>query len=235
MLVLVFFIDGCVQSGLGAMATSATPQDMLVADNTGGECDTGSALVPSVQHLIGLDAVKVHQKSSSFSGNKYTVLSGGDVLFSLKEDGHAFTFLSEAESRRFRMDGLDNMDRKVLVLHRPAVLLCSDSKLMLYMDGNLVSIIHEEITFMKAVFLIQDANGSTVLRVKGGYSHYNFQLQTPCKREIGKIQKQFGGFWRGVFTRLSDYVISFPTDLDVRFKMAAVAACILIDYRYHGS
>uniref|UniRef100_A0A2A4J9L6 Phospholipid scramblase n=1 Tax=Heliothis virescens TaxID=7102 RepID=A0A2A4J9L6_HELVI len=206
----------------------ATSQQMTAAQNTG----PASPLVPSVQRLIGLDTVNVHHTRSRCSGNEYTVQADGEVLFTLKEDGHALTFLSKAKTRRIRMDGVDNLGRKVLVLRQPTELFADDD-LMLYMDRKLVSVIHREFTFVKALLLMQDANGSPVLRAKSDVTRCDFQLQTLDKREIGKIYKKCSGFLEDIFSN-HEYVISFPMDLDVRFKMAAIATCILIEYRYHS-
>uniref|UniRef100_T1JGA0 Phospholipid scramblase n=1 Tax=Strigamia maritima TaxID=126957 RepID=T1JGA0_STRMM len=45
---------------------------------------------------------------------------------------------------------------------------------------------------------------------------------------VGKIQKQFGGFAKEVFTKADNFKISFPMDLDVRMKAVVIGACFLI-------
>ncbi|KAJ8735191.1 hypothetical protein PYW07_006811 [Mythimna separata] len=188
---------------------------------------------PGLERLMRLDRINVNQKGRGFKGNKYTVHSEGEVLFNLKEDGHALTFLAHGKNRGFHIDGVDNTGRKVFSLRRPGVFVTD--KVELYMNEKLVCIVRKEATFMTPMFSINDANDSPTLRVKGEVTDYNFQLQTTTKKTIGGINKEFRGLLKEMFSYNDDYVISFPADLDVRFKLAVIATCVLIDYRYHES
>ncbi|KAJ8736710.1 hypothetical protein PYW08_007366 [Mythimna loreyi] len=186
-----------------------------------------------LERLMRLDRITIHQKGRGFKGNKYTVHNEGEVLFNLKEDGHALTFLAHGRSRGFHIDGVDAAGKKVFSLRRPAVFVTD--KVELYMNQALVSIVRKEATFMTPMFSINDANDTPTLRVKGEVTDYNFQLQSTNKKTIGGINKQFRGVLEEMFSHNDDYVISFPADLDVRFKLATIATCVLIDYRYHES
>ncbi|XP_047023790.1 phospholipid scramblase 2-like [Helicoverpa zea] len=194
---------------------------------------TAKDTVPGLERLIRLDSVNVNQKGSGFKGNKYIVHSGGEQLFHLKEDGHALTFLAHGSSRGFHMDGVDNLGQHVFSLRRPAVFI--KDKVEVYLNKTLVSIIRKEATFVTPVFSINDGQDAPMLRIKGDMSDYDFQVQTAKKVTIGKIKKKFRGLLNEMFTYKDDYVVTFPTDLDVRFKIAVISACILIDYRYHES
>uniref|UniRef100_A0A2H1VYI8 Phospholipid scramblase n=1 Tax=Spodoptera frugiperda TaxID=7108 RepID=A0A2H1VYI8_SPOFR len=191
----------------------------------------GSAEIPALDRLVHLGTVTVDQQGSGFKGNKYTVHSEGQLLFNLKEDGHAFTFLNHGKTRGFHMDGVDNNGRHIFVLRRPGVLM--SDKVELHMGGKVVSIVRKEPTLMTPVFNINNAHDVPTLRLKGEVTDYDFQLQTMDKTNIGSINKKFRGILQEMFTYTDSYAIRFPTDLDVRFKLAVIAACVLIDYRYH--
>ncbi|CAH0694897.1 unnamed protein product [Spodoptera exigua] len=205
----------------------------MAASNAKYAVAAGTGEVPGLDRLVHLGTVNIDQRGSGYKGNKYTVHSEGQLLFNLKEDGHAFTFLNHGKTRGFHMDGVDNNGKQVFVLRRPGVLM--SDKVELYMGTKVVSIVRKEPTLMTPVFSINNAHDVPTLRLKGEITDYDFQLQTMNKTSIGSINKKFRGMLNEMFSYNDSYVIKFPKDLDVRFKLAVIAACVLIDYRYHES
>ncbi|KAH9633449.1 hypothetical protein HF086_013126 [Spodoptera exigua] len=146
----------------------------MAASNAKYAVAAGTGEVPGLDRLVHLGTVNIDQRGSGYKGNKYTVHSEGQLLFNLKEDGHAFTFLNHGKTRGFHMDGVDNNGKQVFVLRRPGVLM--SDKVELYMGTKVVSIVRKEPTLMTPVFSINNAHDVPTLRLKGEITDYDFQV-----------------------------------------------------------
>ncbi|KAJ0182844.1 hypothetical protein K1T71_002213 [Dendrolimus kikuchii] len=117
----------------------------------------------------------------------------------------------------------------VMSLRRPYTF--GPDKMDVKINGSLVSVVRVEPTFMKPVLNINDADDKRVLRVKGPMcqdGEVDYEIFDKNKTRIGCIQKQWSGIAREVFTDADNFMITFPGDLDVRFKAAVIGTCLLI-------
>lgn len=51
-------------------------------------------------------------------------------------------------------------------------------------------------------------------------------------QQVGRINKQWSGLAREMFTDADHFGISFPIDLDVKIKAVLLGACFLIDVMF---
>lgn len=54
------------------------------------------------------------------------------------------------------------------------------------------------------------------------------QLQTNDKTQIGSIQRRKRGFKEEFLSYNDDFLINFPADLAMPFKLAVIVACVYI-------
>ncbi|KAL0851640.1 hypothetical protein ABMA28_007412 [Loxostege sticticalis] len=181
--------------------------------------------------LLTLGRVLVRQKTTVFSGNKYVVTDpNGEVMFYAKETGGMM--LLDAKSRPFHINIYDAQDNEVITLRRPYTF--GPDKMQVCIGGQLVSVVRQEVTFMKPVLNINDASDRPVLRVKGPAmmtQQCDFVVYGTNKAQVGVIRRVWSG-WRNAFTDTDSFHIEFPADLDVRFKAAIIGTCFLVDFLY---
>ncbi|KAJ8736712.1 hypothetical protein PYW08_007368 [Mythimna loreyi] len=189
-------------------------------------------IVPGVERLTQLETVKIKQLTSSYEGNNFTVFDGEDVLLDLVEEYHNFSIFSFGRRRGFHMDVVDQTGKKVFALRRPGTPV--GDKIQVRMGDALVATVRLKATLLVPVFRINDAQDKLVLRLKGKICDYdNFVLQTRERKTIGSINRKRHETVEEMRSRLDEYTISFPTDLEVHLKVAVIVACVLIDFRLH--
>ncbi|KAJ8736713.1 hypothetical protein PYW08_007369 [Mythimna loreyi] len=193
-----------------------------------------AAEISSLERLSSLESILIHQEISIRKGNHYEVRSGDDFLFEMIEEYKELGLFSEGKRRAFTMEGVDLTGDLVFSFRRPLMVL--SDKIVLSVNGLRTSAIRLKPTSCTPCFSISDARGCPVYLVKGKIwtNASSYQLQTTTKSTIGSIQRK-DRVWRNA--RLSrkddyEYVISFPADLAVHFKLAVIGACVLIDYRF---
>ena len=105
-------------------------------------------------------------------------------------------------------------------------------------------------------FLIKDASGNDVLKIRGAcrinkfWNNYCEQLDPLLhndplcynedfevltleeEQQIGKVTKQWAGAFTEFITDADNFGITFPMDLDVKVKATLLTACFLIDFLY---
>ncbi|KAJ8736714.1 hypothetical protein PYW08_007370 [Mythimna loreyi] len=189
---------------------------------------------PALQRLSQLTTLYVKQTSWGYNGSNYIVFSedeNGEVLFNLNEIVPN-TFFRGGAHRRFQFNGLDNAGNKLFTFGRPNKIFLND-KVKLFMDDVLISVIRLARTYIKPIFNINDALDNPVIRLKGQATDLTFfQLQANDKTAIGAIQKKFRGWKKELSSYKSDFIINFPADLAVTFKVAVIVACVFIDFRF---
>ncbi|KAJ0182851.1 hypothetical protein K1T71_002220 [Dendrolimus kikuchii] len=183
-----------------------------------------------MEQLLGLNTLHVRQKHTVFVGNKYVVCSpSGEVLFYAKEDAGFFS-VARGKNRPFYIDIYDTQNKLVIGLRRPYTF--GPDKMDVTVNGSLASVVRQELTLMKPVLNINDANDRHVLRVKGPamalQGNADYEIFTSNKTRIGCIEKQWSGFMREAFTDADNFRLTFPKDLDVRFKAAIIGTSFLI-------
>ncbi|KAJ8735184.1 hypothetical protein PYW07_006804 [Mythimna separata] len=190
--------------------------------------------VPALDRLFQLSILNIRQTSSGYNGSNYTVLTEeGEVLMNLNEVVPD-SWLRGGAKRPFLFDGVDTMGNKLFSFSRDAGMLLVSTKVELFMSVGLVSIIRAEHHFFTPIFRINDAQDNPVMRLKSQASDFSFfQLQTNDKTAIGAVQKKFRGWKKELSSFKDDYVINFPADLAVTYKLAVIVACVFIDFGFH--
>ncbi|CAG9796823.1 unnamed protein product [Diatraea saccharalis] len=169
------------------------------------------------------------------SGNKYVVFDFNEhELFNAKESG-SLNFLG-GKNRAWEIIITDMQDNKVISLRRPYTF--GPDKMEVKVCNQVVSIVRQKVTFMKAMLNINDPQDRLVLKVKAPaiiIGECDFEIFTPSKQRIGVIRKLWGGWAQEAFSNKDYFNINFPTDLDVRYKAAIIGTCLLIDFLYYES
>ena len=105
--------------------------------------------------------------------------------------------------------------------------------------GTLVGSVKQKMTNWNPEFLIKDASGNDVLKIRGPCcvikccSDIDFEVLTLGEeQQIGKVTKQWAGAFTELITDADNFGITFPMDLDVKVKATLLAACFLIDFLY---
>ncbi|KAJ8736716.1 hypothetical protein PYW08_007372 [Mythimna loreyi] len=190
--------------------------------------------VPALQRLSQLTILNIKQTSSGYNGSNYTVLTEDEeVVFTLNEIVPD-SFFRGGSRRAFDFDGVDNMGTKLFSFRRETGAIFISHKVELFMNEELVSVIHMEHKFFTPIFRINDALDNPVMRLKGQAADMSFfQLQTNDKTAIGAVQKKSRGWKKEMSSFKDDYIINFPADLSVTFKIAVIVACVYIDFGFH--
>jgi len=98
-------------------------------------------------------------------------------------------------------------------------------------DGNHIGYFKSKLFSFGGGFYIYDRSDNQIGEVKGNWKGFNFKITTPEGRELGTVDKQWGGVMKEFFTSADTYHIKLAEDLGTNPAMAAIllAAGIAID------
>ncbi|XP_071798201.1 phospholipid scramblase 1-like [Asterias amurensis] len=208
---------------------------------------------PGLEYLTQIDHLLVHQQVElleAFVGfetnNKYVVKNTlGQQVYYAVEDTNCCTRNCFGNCRCFDMKILDNATREVVHLNRGLRCTscwcpCCLQKLEVCSPpGTIIGYVCQSWSVCFPKFTIQDASGTTILRIEGPMCTWNLcgdvefdVLSSDGNTKVGKISKQWSGFAKEVFTDADNFGISFPMDLDVKIKAVMLGACFLIDFMF---
>ncbi|GAB6020563.1 Putative UDP-glucuronosyltransferase ugt-50 [Chamberlinius hualienensis] len=211
---------------------------------------------PGLEYLAMIDQLLVRQKVElleAFVGfetaNKYQVLNsmGQNVYFAV-EINDCCTRNCCGRKRPFDLKIFDNAKNEIIHLNRPfrcdsCWFPCCLQVIDVYSPpGQLVGRIRQNWSICIPHFTIENANGDTVLKIKGpcctcsccGDVEFDV-LSADSSTKVGKISKQWSGLVKEAFTDSDNFGITFPMDLDVRMKAVMLGAVFLIDFMYFES
>ncbi|KAJ8735186.1 hypothetical protein PYW07_006806 [Mythimna separata] len=191
------------------------------------------ATEPALERLSQMTSLYMKQTSTGYNGSNFSVFGEDDhLLFNLNEIVPD-TFFRGGARRAFQFNGVDTNGKQLFTFGRPKGVRMKD-KVKLFMDDELLSVIRLARTFMTPIFNINDALDNPVIRLKGKISIEltTFKLQTNEKVDIGSIEKKFRGWKKEMSSQKDDYVINFPADLAVTYKLAVIVSCVFIDFRF---
>lgn len=212
-----------------------------------------SGVPAGLEYLTQVDQLLVKQKIEIFemvtgmeTANKYKVKNSmGQDIYKAEEHSDFCSRQCCGPLRKFNMSITDNMNRNVISIDRP--LKCGNFCCPccgLQQVTVTSPITGETLGFIKQTwsifprFDIQDANGTTILKIEGPLCTISccadvaFQVLTGDGNEIGGITKQWSGIGREAFTDADNFGVKFPLDLDVKVKATLLAAVFLIDFMY---
>lgn len=207
---------------------------------------------PGLEYLTQIDQLLVHQQIELLelvtgweTENKYRVRNTlGQQVYFAAEQSNCCARQYCGPVRPFEMTITDNNQREVIHLVRPyrcnawCCFCCLQEMEVQSPPGTTIGFIKQDCTFIYPWFSVQNADGETVLKIKGPcwtcrWCDIEFQiLSADGTQEVGKITKQWSGLAKEYFTDADNFGIQFPMDLDVKMKATMLAACFLIDFMF---
>lgn len=207
---------------------------------------------PGLEYLTQIDQLLVHQQVELLelvtgweTENKYRVRNTlGQQVYFAAEQSNCCARQYCGPVRPFEMTIADNNQREVIHLIRPyrcnawCCFCCLQEMEVQSPPGTTIGFIKQDCTFIYPWFSVQNADGETVLKIKGPcwtcrWCDIEFQiLSADGTQEVGKITKQWSGLAKEYFTDADNFGIQFPMDLDVKMKATMLAACFLIDFMF---
>ncbi|KAM3967721.1 phospholipid scramblase 1 isoform 2-T2 [Aphomia sociella] len=208
---------------------------------------------PGLEYLSLIDQLLVRQKVElleAFVGfetnNKYAIMNSvGQKVYFAVEDNDCCTRNCCGPLRPFDMKVYDNFRNEVIHLRRP--LACDSCWCPCWLQsmevtappGTVIGSIEQEWSICKPCYVIKDAVGDVVLRIKGPVCTFSlcgdvkfYVYSKDGETKVGKITKKWSGLAREAFTDADYFGISFPMDLDVKIKAVLLGACFLIDFMF---
>jgi uncharacterized protein YxjI len=97
-------------------------------------------------------------------------------------------------------------------------------------DGSAPFFIKQKFTLLKSSFHILDQGGQKVGEIAGDWKAWNFSITDMSGTEIGRINKQWAGALKEIFTTADKYMVTLDrSDIEYHKKVAIVSAAITID------
>ncbi|XP_072944285.1 phospholipid scramblase 1-like [Epargyreus clarus] len=211
---------------------------------------------PGLEYLSLIDSLLIHQTIDVLEvvvgyerNNRYIIKNSvGQKVYFAKEETDCCTRNCWGSMRPFDMKILDNFENEVMHLYRPLACsgccfpCCLQTLEVFSPPGTLIGTVEEVWTFCKPCFVVKDANNDVLLKIKGPictcacFSDIDFFINSKdSSMEVGKITKQWTGFFREAYTDADNFGVKFPMDLDVKVKALLLAATFLIDFMYFES
>lgn len=132
----------------------------------------------------------------------------------------------------------------VTVIDSSSLLFCWQEVKVFSPPGNLIGTVSEACGIIRPKYQIFDATlpDSPLFEINGPickFSCFCGDIDFPIKecvdkkhgiteRHAGIISKKWGGFLKELFTDADSFGVSFPPDLDPKYKVLFLAACFLI-------
>lgn len=238
------------EMGMQPSVATAPPQPNVAVLSPGGWLPPSTTYQPGLQSLMDLDYLFVDQKIELFEAftgwetkNRYAVSDiRGEPVFYVKEESDFCSRMCLGKYRSCEFSVYDRNRQEVLHMTRPfrcdsCCCPCYLQVLEVYSGGILLGSITQEWSLWRPIFYIRNASSQPVLMIKGPLIRFcvevDFKIKSlDEKHRVGKIQKQWSGFGRELFTDADKFGINFPRDLDVNIKAVLLGACLLIDFMY---
>ncbi|XP_071480291.1 phospholipid scramblase 1-like [Diadema antillarum] len=214
---------------------------------------------PGLEYLAQIDQVLVHQQIEILEvltniemKNKYEIKNSlGQQIYFAYEESECCHRVWCREHRGFTLHVVDNMNQEVMRIVRPFVCCagccwCADKGECGYEiqieapPGQIVGYAKQTKYCWKPNLDVMDANRQCILKIRGPcwlcqticcQDDIDFVVKSPdLSTDVGKISKQWGGFFRECITRADNFGITFPQDLDVRAKASLIGTMILIEF-----
>ncbi|XP_065924878.1 phospholipid scramblase 1 isoform X3 [Magallana gigas] len=210
-------------------------------------CPKGLEYLAQVDQLLIKQKVEALEAFTGFeTNNKYEILNSlGQRIFHAVEDTCCCTRNCCGASRPFDMKILNNQNHEVIHLSRP--LRCSTCWCPCCLQkvtveappGKVAGYVCQSWSLCKPRMRIENAEGETVLRIKGPCCQLNicgdieFDVYAPDEETyVGRVTKQWSGLGKELFTDADNFGISFPLDLDVNVKATLLGAVFLLDFMF---
>uniref|UniRef100_A0A8C1BK71 Phospholipid scramblase n=2 Tax=Cyprinus carpio carpio TaxID=630221 RepID=A0A8C1BK71_CYPCA len=171
--------------------------------------------------------------------NRYFVMDCmGNKVFSVLEDSESCDRQFYGVGRLFTMNVTDHSNQEVIIMVHPAVCtFCSHELEVQSPPGTTIGYVRQNWHVCLPKFTLENERGEPAIKIVGPCvgctccTDENFELvslnEAAIDRSFGKITKPFSCCGSN-----ADFVIRFPSNMDVKMKATALGACILIDTMY---
>lgn len=213
-------------------------------------CPPGLEYLTTVSSLFVQQKIEMLELITGFeTENKYTIKNqSGEKIYYAKEQSECCERQCCGPLRSFDLKIMDAGKNEIIHLNRPLACdsccfpCCLQTMEVSAPPGNLIGTIEQQWSFWTPKFVIKDAVGNIVLRIKGPCCTFglctdvNFKvLSKDGEVQVGKISKKWSGTAREYFTDADFFGVSFPMSLDVKMKAVMLGAVFLIDMMYFES
>lgn len=211
---------------------------------------------PGLEYLTMVDQVLCHQiveLLQAFTGwetnNKYAIKNslGQQIYYAFEETDLCMRICCKNQ-REFTIHIVDNYNREIMRVYRPfkccagccwcaSADCCAHETFVEAPPGTPIGSVRQLQTGWTLDYAIRDAQGNTVLKVKGPCctcaccADVEFPVMTADgSQKVGAVTKQWTGMIKEYFTNADNFGVSFPMDLDVKIKATLFGAMFLIDF-----
>jgi len=175
------------------------------------------------------------------SKNKYDISdNAGTELFNAAEHSETMDRQCCGAYRAFDMTIADLQGNVLIQLNRPFA-YCDQDMSVCSPPGNDIGSITQEWAAWSPKYTVKDQGGNVAFIIEGPHEccicscgeDIEFKVYAADgATEIGKISKQWAGFFNEAFTDYDIFGINFPKDLEVTKKALLLGATFLIDYNF---
>ncbi|XP_076096155.1 phospholipid scramblase 1-like isoform X1 [Mytilus galloprovincialis] len=231
-----------------AQPGAAAPTQWAAAGQAPPGCPKGLEYLASVDQLLVKQKVEAIEAITGFeTNNKYEIVNSlGQRVYQAVEDTCCCTRNCCGSTRPFDIKIMDNRNTEVIHLSRG--LRCSSCWCPCCLQrvtveappGQVVGYVSQAWSLCKPRFKIENAEGETVLRIKGPCCQWEmcgdieFDVHTEDETTfVGRVTKQWTGLGKELFTDADNFGISFPVDLDIKMKAVMIGAVFLLDFMFY--
>ncbi|KAK9980327.1 hypothetical protein ABG768_013697 [Culter alburnus] len=206
-----------------------------------------------LETLTWIDQLFVHKEQSCAevcaevccgikSNNRYTVKNdNGHKIFTIIEDNDCCNRTCCAGARSFIMSVFNNSDQEIIRLVRPFVCNCWGIEVEVQSPpGVTIGYVRQNFHICLPKFTVENERGEPAFKIAGPCvacvccTDETFELvslnEAVTDRPFGKIFKPFSSSAPNIGV---DFVVKFPSNLEVKMKATLLGACILIDCLYY--
>lgn len=192
----------------------------------------------TVERLSSVQELVVGQKKewgeilTGFEGlNRYVVSdqSGTELFYAVEERRSVIARIFLKAYRPFAIDITDPSGDLLIRIERPFRFYFHQADI-LDASGRLLGSFERRFSVFKRLYSVVSANGKEVFDLVAPLLHpWTFKINQRG-REVGMIQKKWGGLLKEGFTDADTFGVTVPQDWDVELKALALGGVFLIDF-----
>uniref|UniRef100_A0A8C5P8M6 Phospholipid scramblase n=1 Tax=Leptobrachium leishanense TaxID=445787 RepID=A0A8C5P8M6_9ANUR len=174
----------------------------------------------SLEHLLQLNQLAVRQKFSVSQGNGRTF----DILDPAGQ--RVYQALQEYQccGPGYNVKIMDNSEQEVLDIIEECACTCTRQVQVHSFGGNLLGNVKLHSNFLVTHLSVMDPSKNVVLHIVG--PSFKTNIFGDCSFEVKSSDEQHVV---GMFKNESDFLVSFPMDLDVSVKALLLGACFFLE------
>ncbi|KAF8366451.1 hypothetical protein PRIPAC_84280 [Pristionchus pacificus] len=209
---------------------------------------------PGLEFLHGRDKIVIKERQTTMEvlvgielPNMYSIQTPtGEQIYCMAEEPRYLQAEVMGGHRGYKMQVIDGYRRVAFTIRRPlqccansACACCSCCQRVSKVEGSgmVFGSMHTRMSCWSTALSIQDELGKDIIYIDGpcccSYccSSADFVLKSAINGSVvGHIKRKWKGCLRSAFTKMNEFHIEFPADMDVRSKANIIGACIMIDF-----